>query len=54
MNNSKNLSDSYKMFGYEITDEPDFLDKEFGIMPEISEHICELYFEAHEPERGTS
>ena len=53
MNNFKNLSDRYKMFGYEITDEPDFLDKEFGITPEIREHIYELYFEAHEPERGT-
>jgi hypothetical protein len=53
MNNSENVSDRYKMFGYEITDEPEFLDKEFGITPEIREHIYELYFEAHEPERGT-
>lgn len=53
MKNPENLSDRYKMFGYEITDEPELLDKEFGITSEIREHIYELYFEAHEPERGT-
>jgi len=53
MNNNENMSDRYKTFGYEITEEHDFVDKKLGITPEIRDHIQELYFEAHEPERGT-
>ncbi len=53
MNNFKNLSDRYKMFEYEITDEPDFMDKEFGITPEIREYVQDLYFEIKNPKKRT-
>ena len=53
MDNTENMSPRYKLFNYEITDETDFMDKKLGITPEIRDHIHELYFEAHEPERGT-
>ncbi|MEE9214519.1 MAG: DUF1186 domain-containing protein [Thermodesulfobacteriota bacterium] len=52
MNNSKNLSDRYKMFGYEITGEPDFMDKEFGITPEIKDLVQDLYHEVQDKKRG--
>ncbi|ODS30842.1 MAG: preprotein translocase subunit SecA [Candidatus Scalindua rubra] len=53
MKKFKNLSDRYKLFGYEITNEPDFMDKEFGITPEIRVLIQDLYYEVMEEKRGT-
>lgn len=48
----ENMSDRYKMFEYEITDEPDFMDEEFGITPEIKELIQGLYYELRSKKRG--
>jgi hypothetical protein len=52
VNNNENMSDRYKIFGYEITDETDFMDKEYGITPEIKELIQDLYYEVQDKKRG--
>ncbi len=52
MDNTENISTRYKLFGYEITDEPDFMDKEYGITPEIKELIEDLYFDVQSKTKG--
>ncbi len=54
MNNPKNQPDRYKLFGYEITGEPDFMDKEFGITAEIKKLIQDTYYEVMEKKKGTT
>lgn len=46
MNNFK------KRFGYEITDETDFLDQEYGITPEIKKLIEDLYYDVQDKKKG--
>lgn len=52
MDNTENKSNYYKMFGYEITDETDFMDKKFGITPEIKVLILDLYYDVQNKKRG--
>src|SRR5690606_13883505 len=42
----------YTAHGYNITDDPHFLDKELGITPQLHQRIERLYFESQEGARG--
>ncbi len=52
MDNKENISPRYKLFEYEITDESDFMDNEYGITPEIRELIENLYHEVQIKKKG--
>jgi len=52
MDNTENKSNYYKMFGYEITDEADFMDKKLGITPQIKVLILDLYYDVQNKKRG--
>lgn len=52
MNNSENISHRYKLFGYEITNEPDFIDKEYGVTAEIKKLIQDIYYEVQNKKKG--
>ena len=52
MENTENISSRYKMFGYEITGETDFMDKEYRITPEIKELIQDLYYQVQDKKKG--
>lgn len=52
MDNTEKTSDRYNMFGYEITDETDFMDKEYGITPVIKNLIQDLYYDVHDQKKG--
>ncbi len=52
MDNTENKSNYYKMFGYEITDETDFMDKKVGITPQIKVLILDLYYDVQNKKRG--
>lgn len=52
MKNTDNITNRYKMFGYEITGKPDFMDKEYGITPQIKDLIQDLYYEVQDKEKG--
>ncbi len=52
MNNSEKRTPRYKLFGYEITDETDFMDKEYGITPQIKVLILDLYYDVQSKKRG--
>lgn len=52
MNNSENMSPRYKLFNYEVTDETDFMDKKYGITPQIKELIEDLYYDVQNKKKG--
>jgi tetratricopeptide (TPR) repeat protein len=40
------MSERYKSFDYEITDDPEFMNDKFGITPELSRQMRSIYFQA--------
>ncbi len=52
MDNTENKSARYKLFGYEITNDTDFMDREYGITPVIKDLILDLYYEVQDKKKG--
>lgn len=52
MNNSENRAPRFILFNYEITDDTDFIDKQYGITPKIKDLIDDLYHEVLDKKRG--